>query len=58
MKHKGKDALLKFIQAIGQETTHSGHKELYDKLMQNLSDSEKVEYQALHKAENGKCTIL
>ena len=64
IKQKGKDGLLKFIQAIRQETTHSGHKELYGILTQNLS--EEVEYEELYKAvmdtqfvsNNGKDVIL
>ena len=57
--------MLKFMQAIGRERTHYGHKELYKKLMQNLSDSEQIEFQELYKAvidsqidSNGKCTIF
>ena len=48
VKQKGKDGLLKFVQAVGQETSHSGHKELYRILTQNLC--QQVEYQELYKA--------
>ena len=48
IKQKGNDGLLKFMKAIGQETTHRGHKEMYRILTQNLC--QQVEYQELYKA--------